>query len=218
MECYTFMIICFYCIFLVSIIIELVFLFQVPYYYYSDYLKSLKIIRIIINIINLFIDIYFLVIQYAEKLIKKEEKEEISNDSSSRKYQLFEKILIIIAFSLSFVTFILNIIAIGLTSKYLKTFDSSFIQNSLYIDTLLFLIENTLVSLCWLYFLIFWGFNIKDFMKDDKKKSKIKSEKNNNNENNNNENNKNKNNNTNENNSNEPAPLQQEISSSRVIN
>ena len=215
MECDTFMIICFYCIFLVSIIIELVFLFQVPYYYYSNYLKCLKVIRIIINIINLLIDIYFLIIQYAEKLIKKEEKEEKEeneerpNDSSSRKYQLFEKILIIIAFSLSSVTFILNIIGIGLTAKYLKTFDSSFIQNSLYIDTLLFLIENTLVSLCWLYFLIFWGFNIKDFIKDDKKKPKVQIDK---------KENENENRGGVIKDGNDPAPLQQEISSGRDIN
>lgn len=214
MECDTFMIICFYCIFLVSIIIELVFLFQVPYYYYSNYLKCLKVIRIIINIINLLIDIYFLIIQYAEKLIKKEEKEENEerpNDSSSRKYQLFEKILIIIAFSLSSVTFILNIIGIGLTAKYLKTFDSSFIQNSLYIDTLLFLIENTLVSLCWLYFLIFWGFNIKDFIKDDKKKPKVQIDKKE-------KENENRGGVIKDNNGNDPAPLQQEISSGRDIN
>ena len=72
MEYDTFMVICFYCIFLISIIIELIFLLRISYYYYSKYLKSLKVIRIIINIINLLIDIYFLVIQYAEKLIKKE--------------------------------------------------------------------------------------------------------------------------------------------------
>ena len=169
MEYSIFMIIFFYCTFLASIVIEFVFLFHIPYYYYSNYLKNLKIIRIIMNIINLLIDFYIIVIRYAENLIKKQENEKGLNGPSSRTNRLFDKILIIIAFSLSSVMFILNIIGIGLTAKYLETFDSSFIQNSLYIDTLFFLIENTLLSLCWLHFTIFWGFNIKDFMKNRKK-------------------------------------------------
>jgi len=149
----------FFLVFLISVILEIIFLFQVPYYYYSFLLKSLKIIRIILGMINLLINLYFIVIQYAENLIKKEEGYE-GNPPTSRIYHLSDKIIIIIAFIISTFTLCFNLVGLGSCSKYLKNTT----QNNIYIDSLLFLIENILVTLCWIYFFIYWGFIIKFFM------------------------------------------------------
>ena len=90
----------FFLVFIISAVLEIIFLFQVPYYYYSYLLKSLKIIRILLGMINLLINLYFTVINYAENLIKKEEGYE-GNPPTSRIYHLSDKITIIIAFILS---------------------------------------------------------------------------------------------------------------------
>ena len=158
----------FYLFFLFTVILEIIFLFEVPYYYFSLPLQSLKIIRILLGIINILISLYFIVIKYAENLIKKEEMGEEAQSSSSR-YQLSDKILICVAFSISLFTLLYNIIGIYLSARYLKKTDSSFLANSLYIDSLLLLIENILVSLCWLYFVLYWGFNIQNFLKGAQK-------------------------------------------------
>ena len=163
--CEKSMILTFYFVFLGSVIFEIVFLFEIPYYHFSILLQSLKIVRILLGIINVLIELFFEVIKYAEYLIKKEEK---VKSSSSKRYRLFDKILIVISFVISAFTFCFNITGIALTSKYLEKKDSSFLANSIYVDTILLLIENSLVSFSWLYFLIFWGFNIKDFIKSQK--------------------------------------------------
>ena len=146
----------FFLVFIISAVLEIIFLFQVPYYYYSYLLKSLKIIRILLGMINLLINLYFTVINYAENLIKKEEGYE-GNPPTSRIYHLSDKITIIIAFILSTFTLCFNLVGLGSCSKYLKNTT----QNNIYIDSLLFLIENILVTICWIYFFIYWGFIIK---------------------------------------------------------
>ena len=158
------MTICFYFIFLGSVILEIIFLFEVPYYYFSLPLQSLKIIRILLGIINVLINLYFIVIKYAENLIKKEEIGDEAQSSSNR-YQLSDKILISVAFFISLFILSYNIIGIALSAGYLKKKDSSFLANSLYIDSLLLLVENILISVCWLYFLLYWAFNIQNFLK-----------------------------------------------------
>ena len=146
----------FFLVFIISAVLEIIFLFQVPYYYYSYLLKSLKIIRILLGMINLLINLYFTVINYAENLIKKEEGYE-GNPPNSRIYHLSDKITIIIAFIISTFTLCFNLVGLGSCSKYLKNTT----QNNIYIDSLLFLIENILVTICWIYFFIYWGFIIK---------------------------------------------------------
>ena len=146
----------FFLVFIISAVLEIIFLFQVPYYYYSYLLKSLKIIRILLGMINLLINLYFTVINYAENLIKKEEGYE-GNPPNSRIYHLSDKITIIIAFIISTFTLCFNLVGLGSCSKYLK----NTAQNNIYIDSLLFLIENILVTICWIYFFIYWGFIIK---------------------------------------------------------
>ena len=154
--CEKIMNIIFFLVFLLSVFLEIIFLFQVPYYYFSYLLKSLKIIRILLGMINLLINIYFIVIQYAENLIKKEE--EYKGDlPTSKIYHLSDKIIIIIAFIISTFTLCFNLVGLGLCSKYLKKTT----QSNIYIDSLLFLIENILVTICWMYFFIYWGFIIK---------------------------------------------------------
>ena len=156
----------FYAFFLCSTAIEIIFLFQIPYYYFSLPLKCLKIVRILLGIINFLIELFFEVIKYAEYLIKKEEQSDVV--SIKRRYGLTDKILIIIAFIISAFTLAYNFTGIVLNTKYLKKEDSSSLQHSLYVDSLLFLIENILISLCWLFFFIFWSLKIKRFIEEQK--------------------------------------------------
>ncbi len=156
----------FYAFFLCSTAIEIIFLFQIPYYYFSLPLKCLKIVRILLGIINFLIELFFEVIKYAEYLIKKEEQSDVV--SIKRRYGLTDKILIIIAFIISAFTLAYNFTGIVLNTKYLKKEDSSSLQHSLYVDSLLFLIENILILLCWLFFFIYWLFKIKGFIETQK--------------------------------------------------
>ena len=163
--CEKSMILTFYFVFLVNVILEILFLFQIPYYHFSIILQSLKIIRILLGIINVLVELFFEVIKYAENLIKKEEQ---GTFSSSKRYRLYDKIIIIISFIISSFTFGFNITGIVLTSKALDKKESSNLAKSIYVDTIFLLIENIILSFSWLYFLIFWGFNIKDFIKSQK--------------------------------------------------
>ena len=167
------MILTFYCTFIGCAFIEISFLFEIPYYHFSVYLQCLKILRIILGIINVLINLYFRVVQYAEYLIKEEEQAKESIPLLSNRYNLSDKILIIIGFIISFITFCLNFTGIILTKNYLKKKDSSSLQSSLYIDSLLFLIENIIISLCWIFFTIYWGLNIKKFIKSQKRSNQI---------------------------------------------
>ena len=176
MECSdNIMTIVFYLIFLGNVITELAFLFQIPYYYFSTFLQCIKIMRILLGILNILMNIYFLVIKYAQNLIKKEENEKISLKSTH--YTLLDKIIIQIAFAISLISFTFNFVAIILTSSYLNKKDTSFLANSYYIDSIFFLIENILTTICLLFFLIYWGIEIRRFMKSSE--GVVKSNKNN---------------------------------------
>ena len=164
----------FYIVFLASVIIETVFLFIIPYYNYSITLQCLKIIRILFGIINILIDLYLLVAKYAEYLIKKEEENSKDVSFSSFRYKTFDKVLIIIASVISIFILSFNLAGIFLGAKKLKKKDNSFMSNSLYVDSLFLLIENLLILFVWLYYSIFWLFNIKEF----RKTKKIKTDKN----------------------------------------
>ena len=105
-------VITFYIIILVAFILEIVFLFHIPYYYYSRYLKYLKIIRIIFGFCILLIEVYLKAVSFSEKLldIKREEKDNKVKD-------LIDKILIIGGFVISITNFVLNIIEMKLIYK-----------------------------------------------------------------------------------------------------
>ena len=74
-----------------------------------------------------------------------------------------DKILIIVAFLISIITLTLNITGIVACRKYLQK--SSPLPSYFYVDSLLLLIENVLVLLCWIFFLVYWGLHIKGFVK-----------------------------------------------------
>ena len=156
----------FYAFFVCSTVIEITFFFLIPYYYFSLPLKCLKITRILLGIINVLIEILFEIIKYAEYLIKKEEHSEVA--SLAKRYSLTDKVFMVAAFIISAFTLAYNIAGIVLNTKYLKKTDSSSLQHSLYVDSLLFLIENILISLCWLFFFIFWSLKIKRFIEEQK--------------------------------------------------
>ena len=148
-------VITFYIIILVAFILEIVFLFHIPYYYYSRYLKYLKIIRIIFGFCILLIEVYLKAVSFSEQLldIKREEKDKKVKD-------LIDKILIIGGFVISITNFVLNIIGIGLTTKYLKEVNETDLQNKYHICSLLLLFENILISIVWICFSIYYGFSI----------------------------------------------------------
>ena len=164
--CEKSMIIAFYCIFLFCVLSEIIFLYLVPYYSFNKLLIWLKIFRIIFGVINVLLDLFFLIIEYIEYLVKEEEDNDI--EAMARSYHLYDKILTIIAFLFSILLISFNIAGLVSSSKYVKKEGESSLHYSLLIDSILLLIENILMTLCWIYFLIFWGFNIKRFMKKEK--------------------------------------------------
>ena len=165
-KCEKGMTIAFYVFFVCSAVIEIIFLFYIPYYYYSIPLQCLKIIRILLGIINLLIELYFEIVKYAEYLIKKEEQRDAA--SVIKRYQLTDIILIIAAFIISAFTVAYNIAGIFMNTKYLKKTDTSYLQQSIFIDSLCFLIENILILLCWFFFFIFWIIKFKGFIEAKK--------------------------------------------------
>ena len=170
--CEKSMIIAFYCIFLFCVLSEIVFLYLVPYYSFNKLLIWLKILRIIFGIINALIDLFFLIIEYIEYLVKEEEGNDI--EEMARSYHLYDKILTVIAFLFSILLISFNIAGLVSSSKYLKKEGESSLHYSLLIDSILLLIENILMTLCWIYFLLFWGFNIKKYLKKEEIKPKKK--------------------------------------------
>ena len=170
--CEKSMIIAFYCIFLFCVLSEIIFLYLVPYYSFNKLLIWLKILRIIFGVINVLIDLFFLIKEYIEYFLKEEEHND--TESMARSYHLYDKILTIIAFLFSILLLSFNIAGLISSSKYVKKEGESSFHYSLLIDSILLLIENILMTLCWIYFLIFWGFNIKRFMKKEKIKTKKK--------------------------------------------
>ena len=168
--CEKSMIIAFYCIFLFCVLSEIVFLYLVPYYSFNKLLIWLKILRIIFGIINALIDLFFLIREYIEYLVKEEEGNDI--EEMARSYHLYDKILTVIAFLFSILLISFNIAGIVSSSKYLKKEGESSFHYSLLIDSILLLIENILMTLCWIYFLLFWGFYTKKYMKKEEIKPK----------------------------------------------
>jgi len=154
-------IIVFYLIFLIGLILEIVFLFEIPYYRYSAFLKYLKIIRILLGFIIFLIDAYFRVVSITETLLQKERR--IKKDkyfADKNFFYLIDKILIIIGFVISLICLVLNIIGIVLSSKKISSANSTHLQNIYSRGSLILLFENILLTIAWIYFSIYWGFYI----------------------------------------------------------
>ena len=171
-------IICYYLIMLIALILEIIFLFQIPYYHFSGYLQNLKIIRIIFGLLIFLVDVYFRVVSIAEILfdIKKIKAKKDQYFADKNIFNLIDKILIIGGFAISIINLILNIVGIVLSSKYLNEKKETKLQEEYYTRSLLLLFENILISICWIYFSIYWGFSgfnflfIENIPEDEEKK------------------------------------------------
>ena len=165
-------IIAFYLIALIGIILEIIFLFLIPYYYYSKFLKYLKIVRVILGFVIFLIDIYFRFTEFSEIIwnFKKKIKKKDEHIQEKNIFYLIDKIFIISGFVISLTSLILNIIGIALISDYLSKDNSTDLQNTYWTRSLIFLFENILVTICWIYFSIYWALNIYNFKSKSKEK------------------------------------------------
>ena len=165
-------IIAFYLIALIGIILEIIFLFLIPYYYYSKFLKYLKIVRVLLGFVIFLIDIYFRFTEFSEIIWKFKNKIKKKDEHIQEKniFYLIDKIFIITGFVISLTSLILNIIGIALISDYLSKDNSTDLQNTYWTRSLIFLFENILVTICWIYFSIYWALNIYNFKNKSKEK------------------------------------------------
>ena len=165
-------IIAFYLIALIGIILEIIFLFLIPYYYYSKFLKYLKIVRVILGFVIFLIDIYFRFTEFSEIIwnFKNKIKKKDEHIQEKNIFYLIDKIFIITGFVISLTSLILNIIGIALISDYLSKDNSTDLQNTYWTRSLIFLFENILVTICWIYFSIYWALNIYNFKNKSKEK------------------------------------------------
>ena len=165
-------IIAFYLIALIGIILEIIFLFLIPYYYYSKFLKYLKIVRVLLGFVIFLIDIYFRFTEFSEIILnfKKKIKKKDEHIQEKNIFYLIDKIFIISGFVISLTSLILNIIGIALISDYLSKDNSTDLQNTYWTRSLIFLFENILVTICWIYFSIYWALNIYNFKNKSKEK------------------------------------------------
>ena len=166
-------IILFNIVFLVGSFIEILFLFLVPYHYFSTSLQYLKIIRVLFGIINFLFELYFEILRFVEYLVIKEESKIKFAPLNRNRYKLSDKIIIVVGFIIALFIVTYNIAGIILSIKYINKRGSSAYHSSLKFDSLLFLFENCIILICWIFFFIFWNTKIKEFR-----------EKNNNNNNN----------------------------------
>ena len=78
---------------------------------------------------------------------------------------LLDKILIISALVISSIGLILNIVGVGLSIKYLNDNGNSTTLQGIYSRcSLLLLFENILLTICWICFVIYWIWNILNFL------------------------------------------------------
>ena len=154
-------IIVYYLIFLIGMILEIVFLFEIPYYRYSFFLKYLKIIRILLGFLIFLIDAYFRVVSITEtrlQIARRMKKDKYFADKNF--FYLIDKILIIIGFGISCICLVLNIIGVVLSSKEISSDNSTHLQNIYSRCSLILLFENILLTIAWIYFTIYWIFYI----------------------------------------------------------
>jgi len=162
-----FKIIAYYLIIALGLILEIIFLFNIPYYRYSFFLEYLKIIRMIFGFIIFLIDIYFRATSISETILCLKETENRKDKYFEDKnfFNLLDKILIISALVISSIGLILNIVGVGLSIKYLNDNGNSTTLQSIYSRcSLLLLFENILLTICWICFVIYWIWNILNFL------------------------------------------------------
>ena len=167
-------IIAFYLITLIGLILEIIFLFEIPYYRYSYFLKYLKIIRILFGFVIFLIDIYFRFTAISEMIwdFKNKIRKKDNNFQDKNIFFLIHKIFIISGFVISLTCLILNITGVVLASNYLSKDNSTDLQNKYWTCSLLLLFENILITICWIYFSIYWALNIYSFIKKSKNEEK----------------------------------------------
>ena len=172
-------IIAFYLIVLIGLILEIIFLFEIPYYRYSYFLKYLKIVRMLFGFVIFLIDIYFRFTEISEIIWDFGNKIRKEDGKVKDIFYLINLILNIGGFIISLTCLILNIIGVALSSDYLNKDNSTDLQNTYWTCSLLLLFENILITICWIYFCIYWALNIYNFVKKmNDKGEKINEEKN----------------------------------------
>ena len=162
-----FKIIAYYLIIALGLILEIIFLFNIPYYRYSFFLEYLKIIRMIFGFIIFLIDIYFRATSISETILCLKETENRKDKYFEDKnfFNLLDKILILSALVISSIGLILNIVGVGLSIKYLNDNGNSTTLQGIYSRcSLLLLFENILLTICWICFVIYWIWNILNFL------------------------------------------------------
>ena len=164
--CKNCMIISNYLILLFCLIGEIVCLFLVPYYRYSNFLQSLKITRIILGVFLILIDCYFRANFFAEKLSKKKEKFKI-------KQNLLDKILDILGFSISCTGSLLNLLGTIYSFDYINTKAEPGLENAYNIGSLILFVENLIFLLLWLFFSGYWSYNLRKGFKKKVNRNKI---------------------------------------------
>ena len=157
-------IISFYLITLIGLFLEIIFLFEIPYYRYSHFLKYLKIIRILFGFIIFLIDIYFNCTAVSEIILAFKNEIQKEDEQVKDNFYLINIILIISGFVISLTCLILNIIGVTLTTDYLNKDKSTDLQNTYWTCSLILLFENILITICWIYFFIYWALNIYNFL------------------------------------------------------
>jgi hypothetical protein len=168
-------IIAFYLIILIGLGLEIVFLFEIPYYRYSYYLQYLKIVRMLFGFIIFLIDIYLRFTSISEIIFDIKGNIPKNDDNyfkDKNVFYLIDKILIISGFVISLTSLVLNAIGTGLSSKYLdKPNYSSDLQNTYFTKSLLLLFENILITISWIYFTIYWLLGIFKLIKKQKNRN-----------------------------------------------
>ena len=165
-------IISFYLITLIGLFLEIIFLFVIPYYRYSHFLKYLKIIRILFGFIIFLIDIYFRCTEVSEIILAFKNEIQKEDEQVKDNFYLINLILIISGFVISLTCLILNIIGVTLTTDYLNKDKSTDLQNTYWTCSLILLFENILITICWIYFFIYWALNIYNFIQKIVNKNK----------------------------------------------
>ena len=162
-----FKIIAYYILIIFGLILEIIFIFNIPYYRYSFFLEYLKIIRMLLGLLIFLIDVYFRVTSISETILGLKEKINKKDKYFADKnfFNLLDKILIITGSVISSLGLILNIVGVGLSIKYLKNHENSTnLQNIYSRCSLLLLFENILITICWICFTIYWIWNITNFL------------------------------------------------------
>ena len=147
--CKNCMIILNYLVFLCCVIIEILGLFLVPYYRYSNFIQCLKITRIILGILLILIDCYFRAASVADILNISRQKIEIEQN-------LLDKTLDILGLTISIIGAVLNLVGAIKSFDYIDNNAKTDLTNAYSRNSLILLVENLFLLLFWIYFSAYW--------------------------------------------------------------